>query len=255
VSTVLDLNVETIQFRNGNQARAVYVPEGAAVQRVIDALQLPRPRALLVLNGGTAELRADLQTQLGRLLQDGLARTAADEQLTLLTGGTDSGIFALLGQGIAKAGRTAPCTGVAVDGLVTWPGANPRRSGQNRVPLEPHHSHFALVAGEHWGDETALMYALTTALGDGLPSIAVIASGGAVARNEVLINVRQGRELIVIAGSGRFADELASVLRGEAKPADMGVEEIVRDGRITLYEIHQPATALADLLRRKVRTR
>jgi len=247
----------TIDFPNDNRAQALYVSPDTAAKQIIDVLELPRPRALLVLNGGTAQMEAELQAQLGQLLQDGLARIAAEQQMTVITGGTDAGIFALLGQGLAKWGRTAPCIGVAVARRVTWSSRIPRwlprwLFDRGRGPLEPHHTHFVLTDGDHWGAETETMFALAAALSEGVPSVAVLANGGLIARDETLQNVRQGREIIVIRGSGRLADELAAVVRGEAEPSDAGVAEIVRDGRITLFEISQTPSALADLVAQKI---
>ena len=247
----------TIDFPNSNRAQALYVSQDTAAKQIIDALELPRPRALLVLNGGTAQMEAELQVQLCQLLQDGLARIAAEQQMTIITGGTDAGVFSLLGQGLAKWGRTAPCVGVAVARLVTWPGRIPRWLPRwlfdwSRAPLEPHHTHFVLTDGDHWGAETETMFALAAALSEGVPSVAVLANGGLIAQGETLRNVRQGREVIVIAGSGRFADELAAVVRGEAEPADAGVAEIVRDGSITLFDLSASPAELSELLKHKL---
>ena len=248
----------TIDFPNSNRAQALYVSQDTAAKQIIDALELPRPRALLVLNGGTAQMEAELQGQLDRLLQGGLARIAAEKQITIITGGTDAGIFALLGQGLAKWGRMAPCIGVAVARLVTWPGRIPDRLprwlfDRGRAPLEPHHTHFVLTDGNHWGAETETMFALAAALSEGVPSVAVLANGGLIAQDETLHNVRQGREIIVIAGSGRFADELAAVARCEAEPADAGVAEIVRKGRITLFDLSASPAELVELLKHKLK--
>jgi hypothetical protein len=109
---------------------------------------------------GTAELSDDLKADLSRLLADGLARVAAEYAITLLTGGTDAGIFSLLGDGLAKWERKAPCIGVTPAAPVTWPG---REKGD--TPLEPHHSHFVVVEGKEWGDETRTMYSVAQALG------------------------------------------------------------------------------------------
>jgi hypothetical protein len=241
---------ESIKFPNGNQARVVYAPQGAAIEPIITALELPSPRGVLVVNGGTAQLPPDLATRLSLLFQDGLARVAAEEQLTLVTGATDAGIFTLLGQGLARWGRAAPCIGVAVASLARLPEAPPAE--QEHVPLEPHHSHFVLTAGEHWGDETATMYALVAALSAQAPSVAVFASGGSIARNEALANVHQRRPIIVLTGSGRFADELGAVVRGEAAPAKDDTAEIARDGDISLFDLRQPPEQLAALVRQRL---
>jgi hypothetical protein len=177
-----------IQFPNGNRARAVYAPQGTAIESILAALELPSPRGVLIVFGGTAQFSTDLETRLRLLLEDGLARVAAEEQLTLITGATDAGIFTLLGCGLARWGRTAPCIGVTVADLVRWSKDSPPE--HERATLEPHHSHVVLTAGEHCGDETATMFALLAALSTQASSVAVLASGGTISRKEALANTR-----------------------------------------------------------------
>lgn len=71
---------ETIQFPSGHQARAVYAPQGAAIEPLIATLRIPRPRGVLVVFGGTAQLNDNLIIRLRLLLEDGLARVAQMEQ-------------------------------------------------------------------------------------------------------------------------------------------------------------------------------
>lgn len=234
--------VEAIHFPSAD-VRLVRVVAETAAERIVDALDLPRPRAVLVVNGGTAELDSLLEAQLGRLLQDGVARLASEEQLTLVTGATDADIFALLGQGLARWGRTAPCIGVTVADLATWPG---KLAGE--APLESHHSHFVLVEGQHWGDETATMYALVAWLARDRPSAAIFASGGEIVIHEMQANVRQGRTMILLAGSGRATDAVLAARAGQPA-SDPRLAEIARRGTIIAFDIRQDAAALSDLLR------
>jgi SLOG in TRPM, prokaryote len=138
--------IETVRFPDGHKALLAHVDQDTPANAVIAALKLPQPNALACLNGGTAELSDDLKADLSRLLADGLARVAAENAITLLTGGTDAGIFSLLGQGLAKWERKAPCIGVIPAAPVTWPGRE-----QGDTPLEPNHSHFVVVEGKEWG--------------------------------------------------------------------------------------------------------
>jgi SLOG in TRPM, prokaryote len=194
---------------------------------VLAALDVPPPRATLVLNGSAGALDSGVAEHLAAVFgADGLAGTVSRERLTTVTGGTDAGIFAILGRAIVD--RSAPLIGVAPRALVSGPG------GSGQVPLEPHHSQFVLVDGDEWGDETATLLALSRALGRTAPSVAVICGGGPVTRKEVLGHVRDGRPLIVLAGSGRLADELA-----------LGTTALVDGAKITVCPVDAGGHALA----------
>jgi hypothetical protein len=218
------------------------------------ALELARPRGAVVLNGGTADLAPGLSDRLRRALGDGLARVAIEEALTVVSGGTDAGIFALFGQALGDK-HSAPCVGVAPSGLVTWPGrdspADRAPDDETAVPLEPHHSHFLLIEGDEWGAETDAMLALTDALGAEAPSLAVLAGGGAGARREVLAHLRAGREVIVLDGTGRFAQQLAAAIGGSGSP-DAETAEMIASGLITVIDEGQPPSTLADLVRSRM---
>ena len=190
---------------------------------------------------------------LRRSLGGGIASIAIEEGLTVVTGGTDAGIFALFGQAIGDR-RTAPCIGVAPTGRVAWSdtGAAHAPEDEQLAALEPHHSHFLLVSGDTWGVEAAAMIALCDSLGSECASVAVIAGGGGGARAEVLLHVRARRDLIVLAGSGRFAGQLAeAVSTGET--ADSEIEEIAASRLVEVVGVADPPSALAALIRRRLK--
>ena len=167
----------------------------AGGDELLAALDLPAPRATVILNGTTAECDPALAGVL-----TALAGAAIRERLTVVTGGTDAGIFHLFGAAMRE--PTAPLIGVA-----------PRH--REGVPLEPHHTHAVLVEGDDWGVETPALLALSDALGRLAPSVAVICGGGAVTRREVQGHLRARRPLIAVAGSGGVADELVGVAPDE----------------------------------------
>ena len=170
----------------------VEVRPDVAGDELLAALGLPAPRATVVLNGSTAEVDRRLAP-----LLEGLAGAAVRERLTVVTGGTDAGIFALFGA--AMGDPSAPLVGVAP-------------SERDGVPLEPHHTHFVLVQGDAWGVETPALLALADALTRLAPSGAVICGGGPVTRTEVAGHVRAGRPVVAVAGSGGVADDLESAV-------------------------------------------
>lgn len=240
-----EVSAEPLAFPDGNIARIVQVPQDTNIYPLIEALALPRPHALLVVNGGTAELDQELRVQLGRMLQDGAARVAEEEYLTVVTGGTQAGIFDLLGQGFARWGRTAPCIGVAVAGRVTWPG---QAADTEKAPLEPHHSHFVLVEGEAWGDETNTMYALVEALARSCPSLALFAGGGEITIQEMRENIHQKRKMIFLAGSGRTTDGVLAARKSKLV-ADDRLVEIAKSEYIRPFDIQSDPAELRTLIR------
>jgi len=188
--------------------------------------------------------------QLRNLLAKGVARLAAEEGIAIIDGGTQAGVMRLIGEEHAKARGSAPLIGVCPAALVSWPGGP---SGSDLVPLEPNHTHFVLTDGEHWGAETKATFALAAALGrDGVPSVAILANGGPIAYDEVLQDIRQGREIIVIRGSGRLADAIAAAVARDGGPPDNEIAAIVQEGHITLFDITGEPAALAALIRRKL---
>ena len=97
-----------------------------------------------------------------------------------------------------------------------------------------------LVDGDEWGDETEALLALARALGAQAPSAAVICGGGPITRKEVSGHMRDGRPVVVLSGSGRFADELVASVAGKG--------EIAGGGGITVCPLSWGAEALVAAL-------
>jgi SLOG in TRPM, prokaryote len=199
---------------DGSRARVVAALADVDGHDLVAALELPPPRALVALVGTTEAIEPELEARLRPFLVEGLAGIVVRERLTLLTGATDAGVFSLVGAGLD--GATAPRIGVAplplVAGATEVGGAT---SGRDLVPLEPHHSHFVLVDAPEWGDEVPAMLALSSALTLGRRSAVVLVGGGPIARREVTGHVAAGRPALVVAGTGRLADSVASGADGE----------------------------------------
>jgi hypothetical protein len=233
------LEVETVAFPNTRAALLVKVAPGVDAEQVIAALGLSTPRALLILSGGTKDLDAGIEEQL-RPAFDGIVRVVTEKEIAVLTGGTNEGVFALFGQALQEqGGPTADCIGVAITGRA-WP-----------ARLEPHHSHFVLVEGERWGEETDLMYRLAAALASDCPSVAVFAGGGPVVIEEMGQNVAQNREMILLVGGGGNTDAVVAA-RAKGSNAIGDIAEIASRGRITEFSIDRPPTELAELIRNRL---
>jgi len=226
--------------------RIVHATRTTPGSQVLQQLELPPVRGLIVLNGGTIELDGDREERLRALLGDGLAAVAAQDGLTVVTGGTDAGVFALFGAALGD-GSTVSSVGVAPAARVTWPGRDD--ADDDAVPLEPHHSHAVLVDGHQWGDETSTMIRLAGALSADAPSLAVLAGGGAIAKRELLAHLSAGRQVVVLAGSGRLADDVAAVVAGSSTQ-DSELREAAASGRITVFDTTRRPEELRALVRK-----
>jgi hypothetical protein len=190
---------------------------------------------LLLVVGGADEMDPALGVRLQQLFGRGLVPAAAGCEALILDGGTRTGVMAMIGQGVADRGHRSLLVGVAPEGRVAAPGEATGGQGGPRVELEPNHSHFVLVQGNAWGAETSMLFRLASALATEVPVLVVVVNGGAITKQEVLRAVRRHWPIVVIQGSGRLADEIATALQSHVQPAgDAALAEIVGDGDISL---------------------
>jgi hypothetical protein len=273
--TKVESNLEsskTITFPNGNSANLITVSPKASPESILKSLQPPPFKVLIMLSGGAAnfeQLERSLQLRLQQLFGRGIVRAATEIGAGFISGGTDSGVIALLGKSVAEYHCQSPLIGIAPAALITYPTKDVSEEGtvsaEELVPLEPHHTHFVLVETTQWGGETEAMYNLVSAyrqLTENLPIFTVLVNGGEISRLEILQSVRLGIPIIVIEGSGRLADEIAALHRTyqEAKDSDSppfiedpALAEIITEGKINLFSIEGEATELKRLIHRAYR--
>jgi hypothetical protein len=231
-------STQRIVFPNRNQAHAVFFPSGARVQDLPSLLQLPSFHDLIMIAGGAGFMDGTLYPNLEQLFTHGIASLAATRNALIIDGGTQAGVMELMGTGIAEQQHRSPLLGVSPAGRVSYPELPGIAANEDRAPLDPNHSHFVLVETDEWGGETATMYELAHLFSQDHPSLAIIINGGAIAIQEALYNVRQKRPIILLEGSGRAADEIATLWR--QKPSvisDPVLSEIIQHGEIYLLPV------------------
>jgi SLOG in TRPM, prokaryote len=145
---------------------------------------------------------------------EALAALARDGyHLAVGDGGTRAGIMEAAGKARRASGKQFVLVGVAPTVEVPPHGD---------TPLDPNHSHLVTVTdpaarkGDAWGTETETMFWLFARLSEGRRSVGVLVNGGRIALKEVAATVAAARPLIVVDGSGRAADAVASLVRGTA---------------------------------------
>jgi hypothetical protein len=207
----------TLAFPSGRRARAVRVRDERDLGAALAAFGLERDRPALVLVGGADDL-PDAQG-LGPLFAEVVA-LAERLGASVVDGGTDAGIMRLAGEAHAAARATFPLVGVAAEATVVLPRAAPE---DGDAPLEPNHTHFVFVPGSEWGDEVPWLGRVAAALAGRAPSATLLVDGGDVALRDVEASLQAGRAVVVVAGSGRAADEFATGAAAGAMPASAPV--------------------------------
>jgi hypothetical protein len=237
-----------ISFKNGNHAVVVTVPCDTDPQSILKALDLAPPNALVIVLGGAKGLDDSRKTRLVELFSDAIAPAAAELDALIIDGGTQSGVMAMVGEAVARCGRGCQLLGIAPAGKVTYPGGPSEAGIADGASLEPNHSHFVLVESNEWGGETGKMLELARAFN--APILAILVNGGAIAADEALQSVRNGWQLLVVEGSGRFADELSAAVRDGQFAKSAEVSEIARSGHVALFHVDDAASTLKIRLRR-----
>jgi hypothetical protein len=91
------------------------------------------------------------------------------------------------------------------------------------------------------------MYDLARALSTDRPSLAIFAGGGDVTKQEMEANVDQGREMILLAGSGRTTDNVLKATRAEHGGSSR-LMRIAQQGNIIPFGIEERPSMLARLI-------
>jgi hypothetical protein len=231
------------KFPDGRQAPAVRVDRGVDPTILAVELELPKCWRLLMISGGAGHMSDEIYTRLEKMFAE-VGKLVRDDGITVIDGGTQYGVMQLMGQALRRAGAAVTHIGV----LPAHAAADANGTPAEQF-LEPNHSCFVLVESDTWGDEVEVMYKLAAHLAADAPSIAMLINGGRVALEEIEKNIEQKREVVVIVGSGRLADELAGAVFNPGSHVRERVAAIVRDGSLTLFNLEAPPDKLAQILK------
>jgi len=119
----------------------------------------------------------------------------------------------MIGLARAEAGHDYPLVGVSAAGTI-----GPRDGSGRTAPSDPNHSHLLIVLGEHWGDESPWLRAVARVITHDRDIVAVLVNGGSVAQDEAVDCAASGIPVVVLTGSGRAADALASESADASEP-------------------------------------
>ena len=204
------MRTQTIRFPN-QQALCVFPGQPSDLARAVFELGLDKKYPVIVLIGGNID---EEQAVVTRLAIQSIAKAAEDMNALIVCGGTNMGVMAEIGMVRWQNHLKFPLVGITLEDLVAWPDG-PRSTkflwwGKKRWQLAPHYSHFMLVPGSQFGDESPWITNAATILSNGQKSVTILINGGDVSRKDIELSLQNSRGVIALSGTGRFADELAA---------------------------------------------
>jgi hypothetical protein len=230
------MRTQKIDFPD-RQVLCVFPGQRADLGQALSELHLNESQPVIVLIGGEID---DKQADVTRRAIQTVSRIAEEMHALIICGGTDMGIMAEMGQVRSENGYTFPLVGMAPEELVTWtdgPASTKKLWwGKQRWQLEPHCTHFILVPGSQFGDESPWIVDTATLLSKDNRSVTVLLNGGEVSRKDIDLSLKSGRPVIALSRTGRLADELS---REPARNSLISIAPANADGRI--FELIQTA--------------
>jgi len=203
------MRTQKISFPN-QQTLCVFPDEHSDLAQAISELHLDGNSPVIVLIGGEID---EPQAEVTRQAVQTISRLAEDMNAIIICGGTDVGVMAQIAQMRSEKHYTYPLIGITPEALATWPDG-PRSTnflwwGTRRWQLEPHYSHFILVPGSDFGDESPWIVDAATILSKGHRSVTILINGGEVSRKDIVLSLEKERPVIALSRTGRLADELS----------------------------------------------
>jgi len=203
------MRTQTINFPD-RQTLFVFPDVRSDLAQAVSELQLEDNHPVIVLIGGEID---EQQAEVTRRAIHTISKIAEDMSAVVICGGTDMGVMAEISQGRWQKQYKFPLVGIAPEELVTWTDGPDSTNflwwGTKRFQLEPHYSHFILVPGDKFGDESAWIVDAATVLSKGNRSVTILVNGGEVSQKDIELSLEHDRPVIVMSRTGRLADKLA----------------------------------------------
>jgi hypothetical protein len=196
-------------FEDGRRAKFAYVDAPGDLRAALDSIDLARGGPVLVVVGGAGNMPDEVRVRARTVLGEAVIPACATAGAALIDGGTAAGVMQLVGETRAQHGAQFPLVGVAAVGTVHLPGPETTECDPG-VELDANHSHFVLVPGDRWGDESRWILRVAAALAEPHGYVALVIGGGDVTAVDAR-NLRDaGATVLAVAGTGGVADDLAA---------------------------------------------
>lgn len=188
-----------IPLKQGVNARGANITDDREVPAALTELQIPHPNTVIVLVGGAGGIGFWDKFPMRKAIKI-IARLAEETGSVVVDGGTQAGIMTEIGKQRQQNKFSFPLIGVVFDSLLM--------KEDPKSVLDPNHTHFFLIPGEDWGDESAWISKIATAIAGDQKSMTILVNGGNISRSDVQYSLLENRTAVVMRGTGRMADEI-----------------------------------------------
>ena len=193
------MNTRQISFQGDKTAKAAHISDNHEINKAMEGMQIPHPKSVIVLVGGAGGIGWLDKFPMRKAIKI-IARLADETQSVVVDGGTQAGIMTEIGQQRKRHKFSFPRIGVVFDSLLM--------KEEPQSVLDPNHTHFFLIPGDDWGDESAWISKIATAIAGDKKSITILVNGGNISRTDVGYSVLEDRPTFVMRGTGRMADQI-----------------------------------------------
>ena len=188
-----------IPLKRGLRARAATLTEDKQIPQALAELEIPHPNPVIVLVGGAGRMRWWDIFPMRRAIRL-VARLAEETGSIVVDGGTQAGVMKEVGKLRKHQRLLFPLVGVVVESLVV--------QEKPESLLDANHTHFFLVPGRDWGDESAWISKIATAIAGDQKSITILVNGGDTSKTDVEYSLLENRPAFAMRGTGRMADQI-----------------------------------------------
>jgi hypothetical protein len=188
-----------LSLKRGVTTPAVNIAEDKDIEAGLVELNIPYPKPVIVLVGGASGIGWWDKFPMTKAIRI-IARLAEETGSVVVDGGTQAGIMAEIGKQRKRNEFSFPLIGVVFDSLLM--------QEDPKSVLDPNHTHFFLIPGTDWGDESAWISKIASVIAGEKKSMTILVNGGNISRSDVEYSLLENRPTFVMRGTGRMADEI-----------------------------------------------
>ena len=191
--------IRQISLKRGVDVGAANITDNSEIPDALTQLGIPHPKTAIVLVGGAGGIGFKDKFPMQKAVAI-VAQLAQETHSVVVDGGTQAGIMTEIGKQRKKHRYTFPLVGVVFDSLLM-------KEDPEKI-LDANHTHFFLIPGDDWGDESGWISKIATAIAGDNTSLTVLINGGDISRQDVEYSLLANRPTFVMRGTGRMADEI-----------------------------------------------